>query len=325
MSDVAVIGGAGFIGSRLVEALDGPRVIDRKIPEDGPGRFRIDVRDRERLIPALEGVGTLCLLAAEHRDDVEPTSLYYDVNVGGAKNVVEAAVRLGIQRILFTSTVAIYGLNAPDAGEDSPPDPFNDYARSKWQAEQTLVAWAKEDPSRSLVIVRPCVIFGEGNRGNVYNLLSQLAARRFLMVGNGTNRKSMAYVGNLVALMTRFLDSPNGIQVFNYADKPDLSMKRLLQVATDELGVDLPGWTVPHPVGLAAGFGFDVLARLTRRKLPISAVRVRKFCANTTVNTDRLASTGFEAPYSLEEGLRRMIRAEFPVEADPPRQLQEAM
>ena len=311
MKKTAVIGGAGFIGARLVPHLDRPLVIDRCVAEEKPDARRIDVRDRERLADALDEVETLYLLAAEHADDVDPPSLYYEVNVGGAENVIAAAEDRGISRIVFTSSVAVYGLDAPGASEETPPDPFNDYGRSKWEAEQKLMAWAERDRDRSLVIVRPCVIFGEDNRGNVHNLLRQVQSGRFLMVGNGRNRKSMAYVGNLAHFLASLEKSPPGIQVFNYADKPDLDMRRLIGVAAEELGVRLPRIAVPYPMGLLAGHGFDLLARLTGRKLPISSIRVRKFCAETTVDTTRLRSTGFEAPYALEEGLRRMIRADF--------------
>jgi nucleoside-diphosphate-sugar epimerase len=156
------------------------------------------------------------------------------------------------------------------------------------------------------------VIFGEGNKGNVYNLLRQLATGRFFMVGKGMNRKSMAYVGNLVEFLARLADADQGVHVFNYADKPDLTMSQLLRVASEELDLRLPRWTLPYRAGLAAGYVFDLLALITGRKFPLSSVRVRKFCAETTVNTERLASTGFVAPFSLEEGLRRMIEAEFP-------------
>lgn len=306
-----MIGGSGFIGARLLSHLARPLVIDRSVPEEGPDARRIDVRERERLADALDEVDTVYLLAAEHADDVDPVSLYYEVNVGGAENVIAAAESHGIRRIIFTSTVAVYGLNAPGASEDTPPDPFNDYGRSKWEAEQKLMAWAERDGDRSLVIVRPCVVFGEGNRGNVHNLLQQVHSGRFLMVGNGRNRKSMAYVGNLARFLAGLEESPPGIQVFNYSDKPDLDMSRLVGVAAEELGVRLPRIAVPFPAGLFAAHGCDLVARLTGRKLPISSIRVKKFCAETTVDTTRLGSTGFEAPYSLEEGLRRMIRADF--------------
>ena len=55
----------------------------------------------------------------------------------------------------------------------------------------------------SLIIVRPTVIFGEGNRGNVYNLFKQIASNKFLMVGDGNNKKSLAYIGNVVAFWQR--------------------------------------------------------------------------------------------------------------------------
>jgi GlcNAc-P-P-Und epimerase len=217
-------------------------------------------------------------------------------------------VAQGIRQIVFTSTVAVYGLNAPHASEDTPADPFNDYARSKALAERRLVEWAEGDPCRSLVIVRPSVVFGEGNRGNVYNLLRQLRARRFMMIGRGRNRKSMAYVANLAAFLQQVRELPEGIHVVNYADKPDMDMARLVAVATDEMGVRPPRVSIPYSIGLAAGYGFDLLARTTGRRFPVSSVRVRKFCAETTVDTSRLEAMGFHRPFSLEEGLRRMIR-----------------
>src|SRR5690606_1563188 len=109
-----------------------------------------------------------------------------------------------------------------------------------------------------------------------------------------------------------------GIQVFNYSDKPDLDMRHLVDMAAGELGVSLPRITVPFPIGLLAGYLCDLIARITGRKLPISSIRVRKFCAETTVDTARLGSTGFQAPYTLEEGLRRMIRADFLQDAPAP-------
>jgi GlcNAc-P-P-Und epimerase len=315
--DTAVVGGAGFVGRALVRALGRARVVDRNVARDGAGARRADVRDGEALLRALEGVHTVYLLAAEHADNVEPRSLYFDVNVGGAENVVRAARAHGIQRIVFTSTVAIYGLDAPSASESVPPAPFNDYGRSKWEAERRLMEWAEEDPARSLLIIRPSVVFGEGNRGNVFNLLQQLASGRFLLVGSGRNRKSMAYVENLVAFMKGAAERMTGIQVFNYADKPDLEMGELVRIAADELGVRPPRIGVPYPAGLAAGLGFDLLASLTGRTFPVSAVRIRKFCADTTIDTSRARATGFSPPFTLEEGLRRMIRSEFPRGAPP--------
>ena len=90
----------------------------------------------------------------------------------------------------------MYGLNTL-ANEEAEPRPFNDYGRTKFAAEKVLKEWQAGFSDRSLTIVRPTVIFGEKNRGNVYNLLKQIAHGPFVMIGNGKNKKAMAYVGNV--------------------------------------------------------------------------------------------------------------------------------
>ena len=77
------------------------------------------------------------------------------------------------------------------------------------------------DLKKTLVIIRPTVVFGEGNRGNVFNLMNQIAKNRFMMVGSGTNRKSMAYVENVAAFLEYSLSFQSGLHVHNYVDKPD--------------------------------------------------------------------------------------------------------
>jgi nucleoside-diphosphate-sugar epimerase len=315
---VLVIGGSGFIGTRLLDTLveRGHDVtnFDRRVSDRFPERTVVgDVRSGDEVAAAADGHDAVVNLAAEHRDDVTPLSLYTEVNVGGAAALVTAAERTGIQRIVFTSTVALYGLDKNDAAEDSEPDPFNEYGRSKLAAEQVLRTWAEADPARSLTIVRPSVVFGEGNRGNVYNLARQVHARRFLMVGKGDNRKSMSYVGNIVGFLADALDSGPGTTTVNYADKPDLTTQELLAVLNDAM--DLPrsgGVRLPLWLGLVGGHVFDAAAKITRRTFPISAIRIRKFVSDTTVNTDRLARTGYTPPVPLDEAIRRTIEAEFP-------------
>ena len=199
----------------------------------------------------LAKVSTIINLAAVHRDDVRPLSRYDDVNVQGAKNVCEAARKHGINKIIFTSSVAIYGFAPADTDESGEANYFNDYGRTKYLAEQVYKAWQAEDPeSRTLVIVRPTVIFGEGNRGNVYNLLRQIASRRFVMFGDGTNRKSMAYVENVVAFIEYSLSFEPGLHIYNYIDKPDFDMNTLISGARKTLfgktnvGLRLPGLLV---------------------------------------------------------------------------------
>ena len=316
MASIAILGGAGFVGSSLAESLrrSGHSVttVDVAGGRTGGGIHRAaDVRDLGALTLALEGADAVYHLAAVHRDDVRPVSLYEEVNVGGAENVCGACSALGIDRIVFTSSVAVYGLGAPDASEDREPAPFNEYGRSKLRAEQVHRGWQAEAPERrSLVIVRPTVVFGEGNRGNVYELVRQIAAGRFVMVGSGRNRKSMAYVDNLSAFLVHVLGEGPGTHLFNYVDKPDLSMRELVDTIREALGRPAGGGHIPYAVGYLGGLACDVVAAVTGRKLPISTVRVRKFCSTTTFSAQRAGSTGFRAPVPLREALLRTVRHE---------------
>jgi nucleoside-diphosphate-sugar epimerase len=252
-------------------------------------------------------------LAAEHRDDISPTSLYYDVNVQGTKNVLDKMDEYGIKNLIFTSSVAIYGLDKENPNENHPEDPFNHYGKSKWEAEQVIKEWYDKDPKgKSITIIRPTVIFGEKNRGNVYNLLRQIASGKFLMIGRGQNKKSMAYVGNVVAFIKHRLElTETGYHVFNYVDKPDLTMTSLLKVIEKSLNKKIPSIRIPIWLGYLGGYGFDILSFLTRKKLAVSSVRVKKFVATTQFDASKVHSTGFKAPFTLEEGLDRTLNYEF--------------
>jgi len=309
-----IIGGSGFVGSFLLKSLQKSKV---KNLDKNPSPFFNHITDigditfKDQIVFPSD-LKSVVLLAAEHRDDVSPTSLYYDVNVKGTKNVLETMDKFGVKNLIFTSSVAIYGLNKKNPDEIHPKDPFNHYGRSKWQAEQVIKDWYDKDPKgKSVTIIRPTVIFGERNRGNVFNLLKQISTGRFLMVGNGQNKKSMAYIGNIVALIKNSLEKTElGYHVFNYADKPDLSMTELISLIERKMNISVPKLKIPYWIGMLGGYAFDFFGFLTRKKFDISAVRVKKFCATTQFDASKVHSV-FKAPYSLEQGLNATLDHEF--------------
>lgn len=209
--------------------------------------------------------------------------------------------------------MAIYGLDiSTPLREIDHVDPFNDYGRSKWEAETLLQEWIGKGEGRSALILRPSVIFGEGNRGNVYNLLNQIYSGKFLMIGDGRNRKSMSYVGNVVSFMKYMLNTRwEGINIFNYVDTPDFDMNTLVAEVYRFKGQTVPRLRIPYGLGIFAGTVFDIVAKITGRKFPISSIRVKKFCANTLVDGSKLNATQFVRPFTLVDGLQRMLAAEF--------------
>ena len=315
---VTMIGASGFVGTRLLDLLKESTNHELKNIDLLPSHFFPevttfgDVREQSQMDKELASGDWVVLLDAQHRDDVSPVSLYYDTNVGGMEVTLKAMEKNGIKRIVFFSSVAVYGLNKDNPKETHPADPFNHYGKSKWEAEQVLQEWYKSHPDWNINIIRPTVIFGERNRGNVYNLLKQIASGKFLMVGSGNNRKSMAYVGNVVAFVKYLLENvTSGYNVYNYIDKPDFTMNELVAHVGKVMKKQIPATHFPYWLGMMGGYCFDLLAKITGKKLTVSSVRVKKFCATTEFDAKKAHSCGFKAPYTLGEGLARTLEFEF--------------
>ena len=316
MKKIFVIGGSGFLGTCLIKKLDKNFNVDvfcgdLKKSNTSKKNVLIDVEKLETL-DQMSDADIIVNLAAVHRDDIKPISKYDDVNVQGAKNVCDAARKHGINKIIFTSSVAIYGFAPANTDESGEPNYFNDYGRTKYLAEQIYKSWQEEHAeSRTLVIVRPTVIFGEGNRGNVYNLFRQIVSRRFVMVGNGSNIKSMAYVENVSAFLEYCLLFKPGLHIFNYIDKPDFDMNTLISdVRKIVFGKTNVGLRLPGFIGIALGYIADLVAIIIRKPLPLSSIRVKKFMG-TTQFASSISNTDFVPPITLQEGLSRTLRYEF--------------
>ena len=158
---ITVIGGAGFIGTNLCRKLSQQdqdfEIIDLKISRQFPDKSKIgDVRDLKSLQETVTG-DLVVNLAALHRDDVNDQSAYWRTNVDGAENVARVCSEKNINKIVFTSSVAVYGFAAPGTNEAGSINPFNEYGRTKFLAEEKLRLWLS-NADNSLIIVRPTVV-----------------------------------------------------------------------------------------------------------------------------------------------------------------------
>lgn len=317
MMRVAVIGGSGFIGSFLCKLFIQKKtefhILDIKKSDAFPDKFNFaDVRSADDLDKTLNFSSIIINLAAEHKDDVSPKSLYDDVNVKGAENICNIARLKNITKIVFTSSVAVYGFAPLNTGESGKINPFNDYGRTKWEAETVYRSWFEEDPqNRTLVIIRPTVVFGEGNRGNVYNLLKQIASGRFVMIGNGLNIKSMAYVENVAAFISYSLNFNPGLHLYNYIDKPDFNMNSLVAMVNRIMGrPERIKFRLPYWIGIFIGLICDLSSIILRKNFPISAIRVKKFCSSSAYKSS-LLKTGFISPKNIFEAVNETVKHEF--------------
>lgn len=317
---ITIIGGSGFIGTNLCRSLsmnqEDFEIVDLKRSRQFPDKTIIaDVRDVKSIRNAING-DVVINLAAVHRDDVRDKGSYFATNVEGAQNIVSVCLEKNIKKIIFTSSVAVYGFSQKPIDESGTINPFNEYGRTKYLAEEKFKEWQKSGENK-LLIVRPTVVFGEGNRGNVYNLFSQIASKRFIMIGRGNNQKSMAYVRNLVSFLQVCLESKETYGVYNYSDSPNFTMKELVSLVRLKLhnkvgvGPVLPTW-----LGLCIGKLADVYSMITGMNLPVSYIRVRKFTESTDFASAKNSLDGFIAPFSLSDAVERTLHNEF-IEPDP--------
>jgi GlcNAc-P-P-Und epimerase len=324
INKVTVVGGSGFVGTNLCRQLAGQQqdfeIIDLKISNQFPEKCKIaDVRDVATLREAITG-DVVVHLAAVHRDDVRDKLQYQRTNVDGAENIATVCEEKGINKIVFTSTVAVYGFAEPGTDENGLINPFNEYGRTKFEAEEKLRAW-QNNSKNSLIIVRPTVIFGEGNRGNVFNLLNQIASGKFLMIGKGQNKKSMAYIGNVVAFLDACISTEKKYGLFNYVDTPDLTMNELISNIRGTLkNQDSVGLRLPYWLGLFLGYTADFLAIVSGKNLPVSSIRVKKFARATEFESSKHKMDNFIPPFDLNEGLQRTLISEF-VSPDPTQEI----
>lgn len=230
----------------------------------------------------------------------------------GTKNVLKKMDEFNIKNFIFTSSVAVYGLNKSNPNENSIKEPFNHYGISKLKAEKIIYNWfIKNKLNKSVTIIRPSVIFGENNRGNVYNLFKQIHSGRFVMIGSGDNKKSMAYVKNVTQFIKKYcLKNKIGYHVYNYTDYPDLSMNELFKIIKSSFNKKFYNISIPYFIALLIGFLFDLLSYLTNKSYKISSIRIKKFTSITQFDSSKLHNV-FKPPYSLEEGLKKTLFFEF--------------
>ena len=315
-SKILVVGGSGFVGTNLINVLKKHNCynIDKNcsiLHDDISSLHNIQKDGLAEIFP--NSTETVILLAAEHKDNVSPASLYYDVNVKGTKNVLDAMSCKGVNKLIFTSTVAVYGLNQHNPSESSQANPFNDYGHSKLEAEKIIYDWYLEDSeNRSVVIIRPTVIFGEGNRGNFYKLLKQIVTGKFIKIGDCQNKKSIAYIGNVVEFIKYHADNMKfGYSVYNYADKPDYSMKDMIDLIQRYSGVKVNKISIPYWLGMSIGYLFDFFSFALSRNFSVSSIRIKKFCATTQFDSSKLSRLSFKPKYSMSESIKRTIDFEF--------------
>jgi nucleoside-diphosphate-sugar epimerase len=213
-------GGAGFIGQHLacsilhrtprdrVVLLDiqQPSAASWKVPLApflDSGRLemvRCDVRDAERVFDTASRFDVIVNLAAVHREPGHKPAEYFETNVAGARNLCELARRIDCRELIFTSSISVYGVHDREVDERATLRPQTPYGRSKLEAEEIHRAWAEQTGGR-LCIIRPGVVFGPGEMGNVTRLVREMLKRQRAILLRPDQPKAGIYIEELIELL----------------------------------------------------------------------------------------------------------------------------
>ena len=131
------------------------------------------------------------------------------------------------------------------------------------------------------------------------------------MIGNGLNRKSIAYVENLAAFLEYSIKLRPGAHIYNYVDKPNFTMRELVHIVKIMTGQKRKvNFNLPFFCAIIIGKFFDILSLITNKKFAVSSIRIKKFCSNSVYDS-KIKDTGFIPPISLKSALKKTVIHEF--------------
>jgi len=320
---VAVTGGTGCLGRPLVDKLitDGaylkllilPNAPSLNYPDNKVEIITGDLNFPDALDPLCRDCDVIFHLAGMVHSvpgTKEEEQEFYQVNVEGTRNLLNVAKKNKVKRVIFYSTVGVYGKDADFHGNElSSCKPGSVYAKSKYQAEQ-LVLNSSNDGGPEGVVLRFPVVYGPLDRGNVAKLIKAVRKKLFFYFGDGNCLRSMISSRNAAEAAIRAAFEPKAAnEVFCVTDGQDYTMNELVDSVCRALGIS---WRFLHvPVllaGLAGRFG-DVLQKWAHVPFPIDSDRVRKLSRPLTFSCEKAKRVlGYEPVETLEGGIQREVQ-----------------
>ena len=313
-----VTGATGVIGPFLIRQMlrDGyhVRALIRKESEHGKLPENVDMRfgnlaDDRVVKEAAEGIDVIFHLAAKlhlNQESLADEDDYRAVNVEGTRHIAEAARTNAVRRFIFFSTINVYGQSKPGLvfDEDSPIDPESWYAQTKAEAEEIVLN------GLSAVVLRLAAVYGPGMKGNYPRLVEALRRGFFPMIGNGHNRRTLVFIGDVCQAALLAAEHPNAVgHIYNVTDGEVHTLREVIKAICEALGkrpprIELPTGLVRPAFGLVED-GF----RLLGRRSPIGRSTVDKVIEDLAVSGDKVKQKlGFKPQYDLLKGWQETIK-----------------
>jgi UDP-glucose 4-epimerase len=297
MKKIFITGPTGFIGSRLVEFLRKNEYDLRFLSRNQQYEETIVCDLQTDSIPneALANVDTVFHLAGvahDMRDASKNTHIYQKVNTGATVQLAELAVKSGVKRFVFVSSVKAGGIliHGKCANETDHSEPEGVYGRTKREAELKLLEIGKES-GMHVSIIRPSLVYGPDVKGNLQLMLSGIEKGWFPPLPETGNRRSMIHVDDLVRAISLIAEDKraNG-EIFIATDGIPHSSRGIYNAMCNVVGRSVPKWAIPKII-------FDIACLAS----PRIKYKINKLLGDECYSSTKLEALGFKAKKSLKD------------------------
>jgi len=280
--------------------------------DDGVVHHRVDIRDREAMEAVLDGVEVFFHLASAHLEHGAPSDWYHSVNVEGAGFVAQASARMGVRRLVHTSSVGIYGdVGKKPVDEEAPKHPSNLYERTKLMGEEAVLEGAAGQ-GLEVIILRPGWVYGPGCR-RTEKLLRSVRRRRFAYVGDGSNLRHPLHISDMLDAFLLAADAPASAvgRAYLVVGPRPVTVRELVATCARVQKVGEPSLRLPRFLVSAGLHTLETAFSVLGRTPPVSR-RSLAFFENDNAFSGRAAAEAldFHPRTELEEGLRATLQAQ---------------
>ncbi|MBI2557999.1 NAD-dependent epimerase/dehydratase family protein [Candidatus Woesearchaeota archaeon] len=317
--NILVTGGAGFTGSNLARKLLSKgydvSVLARKssdLSRLNGLRLKIingDIRDKASADVAVKNADIVYHIAASYQDYKLKDKDYWDINVKGTKNLLDAAVKYKIRRFIHCSTVGVLGdIREIPANEGTAYNPGDIYQKTKAEAEKLALLYHKKY-RLPVVVVRPAGIYGPGDK-RFLRLIKSIYKKRFFMIGKGDKLYHLTYIDDLINgfILAGAKKNATG-QIYIIAGEKPVMMKDFVLTISKILKVPVNNLRLPLLPILILSWACDKLLRPLGMNPPLVPRRLDPFWKNRAFDISKAKKElGYNPKTSLEEGLKKTIQ-----------------
>lgn len=282
--NLIITGSSGFVGTNFIKTSLDLQIIEIDL---------LNQKVNEIVFTGNESI--LHLAALVHQMKGAPEDQYFKVNRDLAYEVAKKAKAQGVKQFVFMSTAKVFGESTtgkPAWDENSNCNPQDPYGKSKYEAEKLLLSLQEEN--FKVAIVRSPLVYGVGVKANMYNLVKLVHKFPVLPLGGIKNRRSMVYVGNLVALLKHIIQT-QASGIFIAGDSDSLSTTGLVKLIAKASEKKIYLMKIP-----------DFVLRMLNRIKP--SIVDRLFGSLELDNSSTNTKLGFLPPFTSEEGVCEMVK-----------------